>query len=140
MKNINQILKNQIELIKPNKETLDKINKNSNEFVKNLKNKLKNKKIKADVFVGGSLAKKTIVKKDRYDVDIFVRFDRKYKDEEISTLLGKIIDNNAKKIHGSRDYYQQVSNEIIMEIIPVIKIKKVNEARNITDLSYFHVN
>jgi len=137
---INKILKQQIELIKPDKETLDKINKNSNEFVKNLKNRLKNKKIKAEVFIGGSLAKKTIVKKDRYDADIFVRFDKKYGDEEISRLLGKIMDRNSKKIHGSRDYYQQASNGIIMEIIPVIKIKNQQEAQNITDLSYFHVN
>jgi len=138
--NINKILKKQIELIKPNKDTLKGIKKTSDEFCKKLKEKLRKKKIKAEVFIGGSLAKKTIVKKDRYDVDIFVRFDRKYGNEEISKLLGKIIDKKAKRVHGSRDYYQQVSNGIIMEIIPVIKIKNQQEAQNITDLSYFHVN
>jgi tRNA nucleotidyltransferase (CCA-adding enzyme) len=137
---INKILKQQIELIKPDKEVLDRINKTSNEFVKNLKNRLKNKKINAEVFIGGSLAKKTIVKKKKYDVDIFVRFNRKYEDREISPLLGKIMEKNSKKIHGSRDYYQQVLNEITMEIIPVIKIKNQQEAQNTTDLSYFHVN
>jgi len=138
--NINQILKKQIELIKPSKDTLKGIKKTSDEFCNKLKEKLRKNKIKADVFIGGSLAKKTIVKKKRYDVDIFVRFDRKYRDEEISKLLGRIVGKNAKKIHGSRDYYQQVLNGIIMEIIPVIKIKKQQEALNITDLSYFHVN
>lgn len=136
--NINQILQQQIELIKPDKDTLGKIKKTSNEFCKKLKEKLRKNKIKADVFIGGSLAKKTIVKKEKYDVDIFIRFDKKYK--EISKLLGKIIDKKAKKVHGSRDYYQQIVNGIIMEIIPVIKIKKQQEAQNIMDLSYFHVN
>jgi len=140
MTNMNQILKKQIELVKPDKETLGRIEKTSDEFVENLKKKLKSKNICADVFIGGSLAKKTIVRKNKYDVDIFVRFDAKYKDEEISGILGKIMDKKAKKIHGSRDYYQRVLNGIIMEIIPVIQIKNQKQARNITDLSYFHVN
>ena len=140
MTKINQILKQQIELIKPDKKTLEKISKTSDKFVKELREKLKKKKINADVFIGGSLAKKTIVKKDKYDVDIFVRFDKKYENTEISMLLGKILNKNAKKIHGSRDYYQRAVNKIIMEIVPVIKIKKQQEAQNITDLSYFHVN
>jgi len=138
--NINQILKNQIELIKPDKDTLEEIKKISNEFCKKLKEKLRKKKIKAEIFIGGSLAKNTLVKKGTYDVDIFVRFDKKYKDKKISKLLGRIMDKKAKRVHGSRDYYQQVINEIIMEIIPVIKIKNQKEAKNITDLSYFHVN
>ncbi len=139
MKNINQILKKQIELIKPNSKNINRIKTITNDFVRNLEKKLKSKNIHADVFIGGSLAKKTIVKKKKYDVDIFVRFDRKYEDDEISKILGKIL-NKAKRIHGSRDYYKTIIKGIIFEIIPVIKINKTGEARNITDLSYFHVN
>ncbi|MFA7707832.1 MAG: nucleotidyltransferase domain-containing protein [Candidatus Pacearchaeota archaeon] len=137
--NINQLLREQIELIKLNKETMDRLNRDANNFVKELSERLKKNKIIADVFIGGSLAKKTIVKKDGYDIDIFVRFDKKYKDEELSDILGKVLDKSAKRIHGSRDYYQQKVNEVIMEIIPVIKIAKQQDARNIMDLSYFHV-
>ncbi len=136
--NANQILKQQIELIKPGKDTLEAIKKTAKDFTKNLQSKLKNKKIRAEVFIGGSLAKETLLKKKKYDVDIFVRFDKKYEDDEISNLLGKLL-NKAKKIHGSRDYYKIIIKGIIFEVIPVIKIKNQKEARNITDLSYFHV-
>ena len=98
----------------------------------------KKKKIKAEVFLGGSLAKNTLVKKDKYDIDIFVRFDKTYRDEQISSLLNKIVPN-AKRIHGSRDYFQINKQGIFFEIVPVIKIAKPEQARNVTDLSYFHV-
>ena len=140
MVSLKQILNTQLEIIKPDKETFDKILKISENFVKQLSKKIKQNKIKAEVFIGGSLAKKTLVKKDKYDVDVFVRFDEKYGDSEISTLLGRVLGKNAKKIHGSRDYYQAIIDEIILEIIPVIKIKTPNKAKNVMDLSYFHVN
>ncbi|MDP3026443.1 MAG: nucleotidyltransferase domain-containing protein [Nanoarchaeota archaeon] len=136
--NTNQILKQQIELIKPGKDTLEAIKKTAKEFTTNLQSKLKNKKIRADVFIGGSLAKETLLKKKKYDVDVFVRFDEKYEDDKISNLLGKLL-NKAKRVHGSRDYYKTLIKGIIFEVIPVIKIKNQKEARNITDLSYFHV-
>src|SRR4030042_2270751 len=139
MKDIDQVLKQQIEIIKPSKNVFNDINKASKEFVKYLEKKLKSKKIKADVFIGGSLAKNTIVKKDKYDVDIFIRFDKKYDNKKISSLLGKALGKEFKKVHGSRDYYQQMVKGIIMEIIPVLKIKQQQQAQNITDLSYFHV-
>ncbi len=140
MKNINKILKQQIEIIKPDNDTFSNIKKTTDEFCNDLKKKLKGKKIKAEVFIGGSLAKNTLVKKDKYDVDIFVRFDEKYESDNISKLLGKVLGRKAKKIHGSRDYYQLVVEGIIIEVIPVMKIRKPEDAKNITDLSYFHVN
>ena len=137
---IKKILSDQLEISKPEKEISEKINEISQNFIKQLNSKLKKKKISAEVFIGGSLAKGTLVKKSKYDVDIFVRFDDKYDEPGISKLLGKVLGNEAKKIHGSRDYYQQRVDEIIMEIIPVLKIKKPEDAKNVMDLSYFHVN
>ncbi|VVB78462.1 CCA-adding enzyme [uncultured archaeon] len=135
-----KVINAQIKLIKPEKKEIKKIKDISDKFTVELKKRLKQKKIKADVFIGGSLAKNTLVKTNDnlYDVDIFVRFDEKYKDCEISTLLGKVI-GKAKKVHGSRDYYQVTFDNIILEVIPVIKISKPEQARNVTDLSYFHV-
>lgn len=137
---VEKILKKQIIEIKPPEEILDKIEYVYKKFSKNLREKIKKKKINAEVFLGGSLAKSTIVKKDYYDIDIFVRFDKKYGDKKISNLLGKILGSNAKKIHGSRDYYQTKEEKVLIEIIPVLKIKKPEDAENVTDLSYFHVN
>lgn len=140
MNKINQILKNQMRKIKPPIEIFGDIDKAVGEFCLSLDKKLKKRKIKAEIFIGGSLAKNTLVRKDKYDVDIFVRFDKKYKSDEISKLLGNVLGKTVKKIHGSRDYYQKIVNGIIMEIVPVMKIKKPEEAQNITDLSYFHVS
>ena len=139
-KQIEVVLKEQIELIKPSQEIMNKINKISKDFIVELREGIKQKKIKAKVFVGGSLAKGTIVKKDIYDIDIFVRFDKKYGDKSISGLLGNVLEKKAKKVHGSRDYYQLKVDGILIEVIPVLKISKPQEAVNVTDLSYFHVN
>jgi tRNA nucleotidyltransferase (CCA-adding enzyme) len=137
---IKKILSKQLGISKPEREISEKINEISQNFIKQLNSKLRKKKISAEVFIGGSLAKGTLVKKSKYDVDIFVRFSDKYDEAGISKLLGKILGKKAKKIHGSRDYYQQTVDEIIMEIIPVFKIKKPEDAKNVMDLSYFHVN
>jgi len=156
-KYLSQVLKQQVEIIKPDKEIFDKINKISSEFIGELNKRLKKKKIDAQVFIGGSLAKGTLVKKGKYDsenkfsdsqtffgkvydVDIFVRFDEKYGDKKISRLLGKVLGKKVKKVHGSRDYYQVLIEGIILEIIPVLEIKKPEHAQNVMDLSYFHVN
>jgi tRNA nucleotidyltransferase (CCA-adding enzyme) len=138
MDNINKILENQRGRIKPADEELTKIKKETESFLKILQEKIKKSKIKAEAFVGGSIAKETLIKKDKYDVDVFIRFDRKYKDSEISKLLEKIVDGD--KIHGSRDYFQVNKNSVLFEIVPVIKINNPKDARNVTDLSYFHVN
>lgn len=114
-------------------------------LIRHIKESIKKNKIKADVFVGGSFAKKTLVKRDRYDIDIFIRFKEKY--QNLSDKLEKIIIGANKKtklkinrIHGSRDYFRMINGNIIFEIIPVLKINKPIEANNATDLSYFHVN
>lgn len=136
---IKEVLLKQAILIKPEEKELEKINRETEKFVKELKNKINKNKIKADVFIGGSLAKDTIIKKDKYDIDIFVRFDKDYKDNELSLILGKFL-KKAKRIHGSRDYFQVRKGKIIFEIIPTVKIAKPEQARNVTDLSYFHVS
>ena len=103
---INQVIKNQIELVKPSSVELWKISIKTKEIIYELQQRLKKKGIGAESFVGGSVAKNTLIKKDKYDLDIFVRFDKaRYNDSEISGLLGKIVPNNAKRTHGSRDYF-----------------------------------
>jgi len=143
-----KILKEQIQAIKPDAEELKNIKNTAKGFCEGLKKKLNKKKIKADVFIGGSLAKNTLVKKDKYDtekissisqtpnsskevydVDIFVRFDKKYNDKNISEILGRVL-SGAKKVHGSRDYYKTAVNNIIIEVVPVLKINNPQQAQN----------
>ena len=88
MKKINSILKEVLEKIKPPKEGLDFIDDSLKKFLKDFKKGIKKNKIKAEIFIGGSFAKNTLIKKDTYDIDVFVRFDKKYKN--ISKLCEKI--------------------------------------------------
>ncbi|MAH03407.1 hypothetical protein CMI39_01325 [Candidatus Pacearchaeota archaeon] len=138
-KKINSILKEVLEKVTPSKDELNKIKEDLDRFLKEFK---KRNNLNVEVFVGGSLAKNTLIKKDVYDADIFVRFNKKYKDSEISGLTNKILKKFTKStiVHGSRDYFKVKLNPIFyLEIIPVIKVKNPKNARNITDLSYSHV-
>jgi len=139
--NIQNILKSQIEKFKLSSQEYVEIDNNAKIIFDKIKSELKKRKIKADIFIGGSLAKQTIMRKDSYDADIFVRFDKKYKDSEISELLGKVVKKlRVRVIHGSRDYFQLKSGKITFEIVPVLKIPSPKQMQNVTDLSYFHVN
>jgi tRNA nucleotidyltransferase (CCA-adding enzyme) len=61
--NINQILKEVLININPSKEELNSINKFLKEFIDEVEKKFKVLKIDAELFVGGSFAKKTLIKK-----------------------------------------------------------------------------
>ncbi len=145
-KKTGDILKKVLNGINPSEEELKSINQFLKDFISNLEKKLRAARINAEVFVGGSFAKKTMIKKGDYDIDIFLRFDEKYKNAEISKMTLKLIKEAEKNkkiilIHGSRDYFKvDVNPCFFIEVIPVIKITKPKEAVNITDLSYFHVN
>src|SRR3989338_9028922 len=128
-----------------NREEFLKMKKELDFFLENLRVSVK-EKVDADVFLGGSFAKGTLTQSEEYDADIFVRFDWKY--ENLSELLEKILTDvvkklklEMKKMRGSRDYFRVYGeSKLTFEVIPVVRIKRVQEARNVTDLSYFHVN
>jgi len=143
MNKINSILNQALEKIKFSKEEHKEIEKLIKDFLGRLNKRIKELNIDGEAFVGGSFAKDTAIKKNYYDIDVFVRFDKKYKSEEISGLLEKAVKifKNSKSVHGSRDYFRiEVKPLVFLEVIPVIKIKNPREAENITDLSYSHVN
>jgi len=138
-KEVATLLAAQVALIKPSKEVLEKINRVYSDFSRDLEREIAKKKIDAQVFLGGSLAKGSLVKQAVYDIDVFVRFNRKYTDAKISELLGKLLGASAKRVHGSRDYYQITQKTFLLEVIPVLAIDRPSEAENVTDLSFFHV-
>lgn len=135
-KQINKILNGVKKEILPvkEKETLTSINT----FLKCITAEAKRLKIQAKPFLGGSFAKDTWLNGD-YDVDVFFAFDTRYKNEELSVLLGKVLEKFCPiKIHGSRDYFQ-IRDTVSFEIIPVYAIKKASDAKNVTDFSLWHV-
>ncbi len=125
-------------LIVPSKKEEEELKKVSENFIKKIKIK------DTTVVLGGSGAKGTWLKGD-HDIDIYVKFNyAKYKDksDEISKILEKTLKKKFKKItklHGSRDYFQIQYEKFNFEIVPILNIKKAEEAKNITDISQLHV-
>jgi len=140
--NINIILKDVLQNIKPSKKELAEIKKILAENLKKVKENIRSNRINADVFVGGSAAKGTMIRKDNYDVDVFIRFDKKYKDTLLSGITEKLLHGiRFQRIHGSRDYFRaKVAENLFLEFVPVRRIKNPRKAENVTDLSYSHVN
>ncbi len=140
-RNMNSILREASLLISPSKEEMKNMKLKIKELSDILKKKIKSMNLDAEVFIGGSFAKNTVIKKQHYDADIFIRFSNKYEDKNLPILTKKLLSGKKYEvIHGSRDYFKiNLFENFSIEIIPVIKIKNPNEARNITDLSYAHV-
>ena len=142
-KNINALLKEVLTEIKPSEKEMKGMENSTLALLKKIKGNMQGKKINADIFVGGSAAKATMIKKDPYDIDIFIRFDKKYKNEILSDLTEKILRGIGRnvRIHGSRDYFKiKFREKVFFEIVPVKRIQNPREAENVTDLSYSHVN
>ncbi len=145
MGDLQKIVREQIDVLRPDKKSIESILKISKDFISKIEDQIRKLKVNADVFIGGSFAKNTQLKSGNYDVDVFVRFDWKY--ESLSNILEKIIVPVAKslkmrieKVHGSRDYFRVLIQNTpgYFEVIPVMRIKKPQEERNVTDLTYFH--
>jgi len=63
--------------------------------------------------------------------------------KELSDLLEKKLKSAFKskkisRLHGSRDYFQIKENDFTTEIIPILDIKKAEQAEKITDVSPLH--
>lgn len=130
-----EVLRKILEEIKPSKQEELEVKKISKQIL----NKIRIKNVKP--VLGGSGEKGTWLK-DTHDIDIYVKFDpKKYDNDEISQILKKALKKAFRKIdilHGSRDYYRVYKNEYTIELVPILDIKKVTEAKNITDVSPFH--
>jgi tRNA nucleotidyltransferase (CCA-adding enzyme) len=131
---IARIIKN----TKPTKKEIEKLAKIQKEIIKKIKIS------GAKVDVGGSGAKETWLS-NTHDIDIYVKFNyAKYrnKSKDLSEVLYKNLKKSFKKIqriHGSRDYFQIIYEGYTVEIVPILEIKKSEQAENITDFSFHHV-
>jgi tRNA nucleotidyltransferase (CCA-adding enzyme) len=141
MNRYQKVKKEVLERISPSKEETKEIDKYLKEFLKKTQKRIDLLKLKVKIFVGGSYAKKTLIKKDKYDVDIYFRFNSDFEEKEISEKTKKILcDYNYSVLHGSRDYFGiKITTDLTLEIVPVRNLKKYEKSGNITDLSYAHV-
>jgi len=134
-----QLLLEVINDIKPSKEYEKEILGKANNIINKINKGIKD----ARAVLGGSGAKGTWLK--TFDADIFVKFNyNKYKEksEKLSDTLEKFLKNQFKitKLHGSRDYFQIREGKFTFEIVPILNIKKSEQAKNITDVSPLHSN
>lgn len=120
--------------ISPSKGERERAEKNVSDFLDNMKRYMGD----AHMIVGGSIAKDTWLS-GSCDVDIFVKFSyEKYRNRDISKILGERIGKEGIKVHGSRDYFQIRRGKFLFEMIPVLDIDDARKAKNITDVSPFH--
>ncbi|MAG91503.1 hypothetical protein CMO83_02405 [Candidatus Woesearchaeota archaeon] len=139
MKSIKSILEQAIQDIQPDKNYEKEIFNNLNLIIKKINKNQKN--IRA--ILGGSGAKGTWLR--TFDADIFVLFDyRKFNDksDKLSDYLERILKKKFRiiRLHGSRDYFQIKQHGYTFEIVPILRIQKAEQAKNITDVSPLHSN
>ncbi len=99
----------------------------------------------ATAILGGSGAKGTWLS-GNHDLDIFVLFPlRKFasRSSELSGIIEPILkklfpQQQLKRVHGSRDYFQLMYEGFNIEVVPILKITKAEQAINITDVSPLH--
>ena len=139
MKNPRLLLNEVLKDIEPDEKYQKEIFSRIDEIIK----KINKNKVGVTAVLGGSGAKGTWLK--TFDADIFALFDyKKYsnKSPQISDVLEKILKKSFKiiRLHGSRDYFQIKQNEFTFEIVPILRITKAEQAKNITDVSPLHSN
>lgn len=128
-----------VDLVLSNIKPDDAPLKYAHEFIGRLNEFIADKNISARAVLGGSMAKNTFLKDD-FDADIFVKFDIKYKTDDISKLLKGVIKDKFKfeVVKGSRDYYH-VFDKMLFELVPVLDVSRIADANNVIDMSPLHV-
>lgn len=92
--------------------------------------------IACSVEIGGSVAKNVYLKDDA-DCDFFIRYMHE-KDISKTPLILKKCEFEFSTLHGSRDYFQAIVDQISCEFIPVLFVRNPKEAKNVTDMSPLH--
>ncbi len=129
-----EVLARELGAISLSREEVLELEKIAKDFIISLK------KVGVKAFVGGSLAKGTLIKREKQDVDIFVVFDSVERILGLERILKKMkLPGRLRKVHGSRDYFQIDCKDIVLEVIPVVKNKDPELAENVTDVSLRHV-
>lgn len=106
------------------------------EVIQKIKAELDMQGVRAEAVLGGSAAKGTYLKD--FDIDIFVRFAEKADPDLLEKIL-KACFSDVVRLHGSRDYFKIIHKGQEYEIVPVLKISRASQAKNITDVSILHV-
>ena len=112
------------------------------EVSKKVTEELKRNKIDARILLGGSVGKRTWLPQT-HDIDFFIVFNyEKYqkKSHRLSDYVEKVLRTyKPARLKGSRDYFSTIHKGYDLEFVPVLEIKDIGKAKNITDASPLHV-
>src|SRR3989344_7745160 len=130
-----------IPFIKPTPDEQKRVSAATKKFITKLNAVLKD----AHAVLGGSGAKGTWLS-GNHDLDIFVLYPRRTyapQTSQLSELLEKSLTKafpkqKLQRVHGSRDYFQLVFEGFNLEVVPILRIQKAEQAVNITDVSPLH--
>ena len=128
--------------ITPDKAERTKVQQAATSFLQRLNSKFKQG---TKAILGGSGAKDTWLA-GNHDVDVFVVFPyQQYAPktaelpDDVEPVLKKVFPGiGIQRLHGSRDYFQLNYEQLNFEVIPLLKISKASQAKNITDISPLH--
>ncbi len=135
-----KLLNNVLEEIRPLAQEEQALKEAYSSFIKEISRGLRG----AQAIIGGSAAKGTWLK-GKFDVDIFVRYDYKRfagKSGKLSALLKRHLEKRfgrVETLHGSRDYFNVKHRGHAFEVVPVLRISRPEQAKNIMDISPLHV-
>ncbi len=137
---VNNLLNSVLRKIKPKKEQIEALFKESDRIINFLKDK------GYDARLMGSLAKGTILA-DNKEVDIFVFFEESVNKEHFAEFSKKIGKELAKKFEGSYElayaehpYVKVKIGEITFDIVPAYRVSSAEHIKSAVDRTPFHVN
>lgn len=124
--------------ITPSKKEEQMVRESVEAVTQTVESAAKKLRLNVDLFEGGSIAKNTWLP-GISDMDFFLRFE--YKNKDLSSLAEKLLKKcfKIKRLHGSRDYFKTHHFGFDIEFVPVLRISKYQQAKNITDISPLHV-
>ena len=125
-------------LVTPSKGEEKGVKEIVEDTIKAVNKAVRKSRVDAELIVGGSVGKGSWLP-GIHDFDFFLLFDYdKYasKSEDLSNIAERVMSKafvKYERVHGSRDYFQIKKGKKIIEIIPVLKLKKIQEK----EINYF---
>ncbi len=135
MSAINTIINRAYKHFVPNAKDSAKLDSVASNVYKYVSDSIAKLSLDAKPFFGGSYAKKTWIKGES-DIDIFVVFSS----EADMAKLANVVPRGFHEARGTRKYFRGRIKDINVEIVPLLKFKKITDVVNSIDFSILHAD
>lgn len=136
----NNIEKQVLEKITPNKEYREKLGQIIVDLQNKIEYKIKKRKLPVKVELVGSMAKDTFLK-DNLDIDFFLCFPTSYSKEEIAKNvleIGRELLTDAEESYAEHPYLRGMFKGFKAELVPCYKIEKASQKLSAVDRTPLH--